>query len=58
MYSAVQRHKPTASLFKCIFVQFCSSQQDFNLKGDMQRFFTELAKKYFRAAYCNINPSV
>jgi len=28
------------------------------LKGDMQRFFTELTKKWFLAAYCNINPSV
>jgi len=27
-------------------------------KDDMQRFFTKLMQKSFRAAYCNINPSV
>jgi len=29
-----------------------------SLKGDMQWFFTKLMKKYFLAAYCNINPHV
>jgi len=24
----------------------------------MQRFFTKLMKKYFLAAYCNMNPSM
>jgi len=28
------------------------------LKADMQWLFTKLTKKYFLAAYCNVNPSV
>jgi len=45
----------------CKKVVFLVADEDLRnpaFKGDMQRFFTKLMKKWFLGAYSNINPYV